>query len=116
MTIMGKKHKPHKKNDKNALRCILLNINEGIESYCCDYDITEERFKALLKALEENEIVSRYSNDGPISTGQFIISNPVKFDEWNRSKTGLYRAMDKYVVPVIQLGTEVLKHIPTPQG
>ena len=108
---MNKPHKARKEKDVHRLRAILLNINDEFQTYSEDYNCEENHFLALLNALEAAGVVSKWSREGRLSTSQYCIADIDKFERWKRSE--FYTALDKYVIPFVQLGTEILKHIPT---
>lgn len=110
---MNKPHKARKDSDTTILRCILLNINEHVDTKGAFYGIKEERFSVLLDALVKNGIVGKIKSEKPLSTKNYGIIDLIKYEEWSRRR--FYRDIDKYVIPLINLATETLKHLPTQQ-
>ena len=94
-------HKPKKIKDVNILRCILLNVNQHISSYATNYRMEEERFKKLLDALVSNGIIQEIKTEHPFSTGNYCISNILKYQQWSRSD--FYRAVTANIVPLLSI-------------
>lgn len=104
-----KMHKPRKNTDTHVIRCILLNINDHYSSCFQDYAITKSRYVTLLNALEELDLIKQHDDSG-INTLNYVIVDITKYEEW--SKSGFYKKIDKYVLPLIELTSSVLEHIP----
>ena len=96
-----KKHLPRKGADVNILRCILLNINEHIDTSYEDYKIDSKRFEALMQALIKNGIVYCLDETNASSTIGYSIFDIEKYLSW--SKSNFYTAIQKYVLPLLPL-------------
>ena len=95
---MQRKHIPRTIADTNILRCMLLNINDHFRTSFQDYKIEENRYQSLLAALLDNGIIRRIDSES-CYTDAYSISDIVKYYEW--SKSGFYRAIEKYVIPFV---------------
>ena len=105
-----KKHIPKKNSNTNVIRCILLNINERFCTEYTDYSIEKDLFDAMIGALVRNGIISLLDDNSPEKTDSYYISDVVKYNEW--SNKGFYRPINDYIIPILNFGTELLKHIP----
>ena len=106
MVIITRKHIPRKKSDVNIIRCILLNINDKIDTTYQDYEIDNTHFLLMIDALNQNRIVSLIKGKDKYHTNSYSITDVVKYNEW--SKSNFYRHIELYVIPFLEFGTEVL--------
>ena len=102
-----RKHLPRKKSDVNIIRCILLNINDKIDTVSTDYGIENQQFLLMIDALNQNELIALIPGKDKNHTSSYIITNSIKFYEW--SKSNFYRNIEKYVIPALEFGKATLE-------
>jgi len=101
-----RKHLPRKDGDDNIARCILLNINEHVDTNHNDYRIDKARFDALISVMITNGIIKNISPEKQVTTTiQCCIADLIKFQEWKQHN--FYRDITKYIIPFIEVGASV---------